>query len=49
MFFEVMDAVIKKGRIGLAVSDDGKSWAYDSIVLAEPFHLSVSVRLRLGG
>jgi hypothetical protein len=40
MFFEVWNRQSKKGEIGLAVSDDTKSWAYQKIVLAEPFHLS---------
>ena len=40
MFFEVMNAATRKGQIGLAVSDDGKTWTYDSLVLGEPFHLS---------
>lgn len=40
MFFEVWNRQSKKGEIGLAVSDDMKSWAYQRIVLAESFHLS---------
>ncbi|GEJ57628.1 glucosamine inositolphosphorylceramide transferase family protein [Anaeromyxobacter diazotrophicus] len=42
MFFEVLacGALSKKGEIGLATSRDGLRWAYQRIVLAEPFHLS---------
>lgn len=40
MFFEVWNRESDKGEIGLAVSDDAKSWVYQRIVLAEPFHLS---------
>ncbi len=40
MFFEVMNSETQKGEIGLATSDDGLAWAYQRIVLAEPFHLS---------
>jgi hypothetical protein len=42
MFFEVMAwrRGGKKGEIGLATSTDGFEWAYQGIVLSEPFHLS---------
>jgi hypothetical protein len=40
MFFEVMNRTTAKGEIGLAVSEDAHRWAYDSLVLVEPFHLS---------
>jgi len=40
MFFEVMNQQTNKGEIGLATSKDGMKWAYQEIVLAEPFHLS---------
>ena len=40
IFFEVLDASTNKGKIGLATSTDGLSWAYDRIVLSESFHLS---------
>jgi hypothetical protein len=40
MFFEVMNRQTRKGEIGLAVSDNAVHWAYQQIVLAEPFHLS---------
>lgn len=40
MFFEVMSAQTNQGDIGLATSDDGLKWAYQQIVLDEPFHLS---------
>jgi len=40
MFFEVMNWRTGKGEIGHALSEDGVEWAYQQIVLAEPFHLS---------
>jgi hypothetical protein len=40
MFFEVMNWRSGKGEIGLATSEDGLSWNYRQIVLAEEFHLS---------
>ena len=40
MFFEVLNAQTRTGQIGLAISQDGASWQYQQIVLAEPFHLS---------
>ena len=40
MFFEVLNRVGWKGEIGLATSEDGLSWSYERIVLAESFHLS---------
>lgn len=40
MFFEVWNTQTQKGEIGLAASDDAKSWTYQGIVLAEPFHMS---------
>ena len=40
MFFEVMNRETGKGQVGLASSEDGRKWAYQQIVLAEPFHLS---------
>jgi hypothetical protein len=40
MFFEVFDQDQGRGLIGLATSGDGFAWAYDRIVLSEPFHLS---------
>lgn len=40
MFFEVMDAASYRGKIALALSEDGIKWDYQSIVLDEPFHLS---------
>jgi len=40
MFFEVMNWRTNKGEIGLAISENGSSWSYQQIVLAEPFHLS---------
>jgi hypothetical protein len=40
MFFEVKNRRSGKGEIGLAESADKVKWAYQRIVLAEPFHLS---------
>lgn len=40
MFFEVISKWDSKGRIGLALSEDGYKWSYNKIVLDEPFHLS---------
>lgn len=40
MFFEVFSRRTGRGAIGLAMSDDGLTWAYQQIVLHEPFHLS---------
>lgn len=40
MFFEVFNKDSNHGDIGLAISNDGKKWIYQDIVLDEPFHLS---------
>ena len=40
MFFEVMNCRTRLGEIGHAVSGDGVTWAYQRVVLSEPFHLS---------
>jgi hypothetical protein len=40
MFFEVLNQHTNKGEIGLAMSLNGRDWAYQQIVLAEAFHLS---------
>lgn len=40
LFFEVFNRETQHGDIGLATSDDGFTWAYQQIVLDEPFHLS---------
>ena len=40
MFFEVMDAESRLGKIALATSGDGLRWNYERVVLEEPFHLS---------
>lgn len=40
LFFEVMRADSWRGEIAVATSDDGVTWAYERVVLAEPFHLS---------
>ena len=40
MFFEVLRRDINVGEIGLATSNNLTDWAYQQIVLREPFHLS---------
>ena len=40
MFLEVMDAKTYRGKIAVAVSNDGVTWKYQKVVLDEPFHLS---------
>lgn len=40
MFMEVHNKSRNTGEIGLAISDDGMKWSYESIVLKESFHLS---------
>jgi hypothetical protein len=40
MFFELTNRATCKGEIGLATSQDGFTWQYEQVVLAEPFHLS---------
>jgi hypothetical protein len=40
MFLEAMDARTYRGKIGLAMSNDGVTWKYQKTVLDEPFHLS---------
>lgn len=40
MFFEVYDYGSDQGEIALATSQHGNEWAYQRIVLDEPFHLS---------
>jgi hypothetical protein len=42
MFFELMNwrPGCRKGEIALATSRDARTWKYEGIVLAEPFHLS---------
>ena len=40
IFFEVFDAVERRGSIGLAQSPDLWNWCYRQIVIREPFHLS---------
>jgi hypothetical protein len=49
MFLEVVGREDEKGRVGLARSRDGLSWAYDQIVLEEPFHLSYPCVFEWGG
>jgi hypothetical protein len=40
LFFEVLNADNNRGEIGLALSDNGKRWRYNKIILRESFHLS---------
>lgn len=40
MFMEVFNRRRGCGEIGLAISDNGCKWSYQSVVLREPFHLS---------
>lgn len=40
MFFEVLNLDSNTGDIGYAVSEDGKEWSYEEIILDEEFHLS---------
>lgn len=40
MFFEILNLESQRGEIAVASSTDGITWAYECIVLAEPFHLS---------
>ena len=40
LFFEALQAGTGRGVIGLAVSDDARSWSYQGVVLQEEFHLS---------
>ena len=40
LFFEILHAGTGRGVIGLATSDDARSWAYRGVVLEETFHLS---------
>ncbi len=49
MFFEVMNRQRGKGQIGLATSKTGLDWAYQQIVLDEPFHLSYPCVFACGG
>jgi len=49
MFFEVIDAITRKGVIAVAGSDDGLRWHYDRVVLEEKFHLSYPHVFAWGG
>jgi hypothetical protein len=51
MFFEVLSLrqPSKKGEVGHATSEDGWTWRYHGIVLAEPFHLSYPYVFRHDG
>jgi hypothetical protein len=40
LFFEILEAHVSRGCIGLATSPDGFTWSYRRVVLREPFHLS---------
>jgi hypothetical protein len=48
MFFEVANALTRRGEIGLARSDDGLKWTYVQSVLREPYHLSYPYVFRAG-
>ena len=49
MFFEIENRCTDKGEIGLATSPDALSWAFQGIVLEEPFHLSYPQVFEHGG
>ncbi len=49
MFMEVLNRLNRRGEIGVAMSQDGKSWKYDQIVLREPFHIAYPYVLRWRG
>ena len=40
MFFEIFDRSVRHGVIGLAKSQDCRSWTYEKIVLNESFHMA---------
>jgi hypothetical protein len=41
LFFEILNLLSRRGEIGVAVSEDGaRTWTYQHVVLAEPWHLS---------
>jgi hypothetical protein len=40
MFFEILEAATDRGVIGVASSEDGRTWRYQRVVLREAFHLS---------
>jgi len=40
LFFEIWNGDTDRGEIAHATSGDGVTWAYDAVVLREPFHLS---------
>lgn len=40
MFFEVMNRRVRRGEIGMAMSQDGHYWDYQGIVLSADHHLS---------
>ena len=51
MFFEVLEVLgggQTRGSIGLATSEDAKTWRYERIVLREPFHLSYPFVIQSG-
>ena len=47
MFFETLVRDTNKGVICLATSADGLSWAYQKVILEEPFHLSYPQGIKL--
>lgn len=46
LFFEALHATLRLGRIGVAMSRNGREWEYCRIVLEEPFHLSYPLVFR---
>jgi hypothetical protein len=40
MFFEALDRITNKGKIGYAESEDGIKWEYRKVIIDELFHLS---------
>ena len=48
LFFEAFNWRANKGELAVASSPDGRSWRYEGVVLAEPFHLSYPHVFRAG-
>ncbi len=40
MFYELLQASPRRGRIAWAESDDGRNWSHRGLALVEPFHMS---------
>jgi hypothetical protein len=49
MLFEDMNLRASHGVISLATSPDAQTWAYQQVVLQEPFHLSYPYVFEQGG